>query len=125
MRAAAYAPVLAREFPGALDTPASAMKAFGAALQSFLTSDTMSPFTSKFDDYLRGKAQLSPLEMQGLAAFENRAKGACKSCHMMYEHSNRPESSLFTNYSYDAVGVPRNRAIAANADPRRFDLGSG
>lgn len=123
LRAAPYAADLAREFPGALETTAAAMKAFGEALQAFLTSETMSPFTSKFDDYLRGKAQLSPLETRGLAAFENRAKGACKSCHMMYEHSNRPESSLFTNYSYDAVGVPRNRAIAANDDPRRFDVG--
>ena len=99
------------------------MKALGEALQAFLTSETMSPFTSKFDDYLRGKAQLSPLEMKGLAAFENRAKGACNHCHLMYEHSNRPDSSLFTTYSYDAVGVPRNRAIAANADAKRYDLG--
>jgi cytochrome c peroxidase len=123
LRAAPYAADLAREFPGALGTPASAMKALGDALQAFLTSETMSPFTSKFDDFLRGKVQLSPLEMKGLAAFENRAKGACKNCHMMYERSNRPESSLFTNYSYDAVGVPRNHAIAANTDAKRFDLG--
>jgi cytochrome c peroxidase len=123
LRAAPYAADLAREFPGALEAPASAMKALGEALQAFLTSETMSPFTSKFDDYLRGKAQLSPLESKGLEAFKNRAGGACKNCHMMYEHSNRPELSLFTNYSYDAVGVPRNRAIAANADPRRYDLG--
>jgi cytochrome c peroxidase len=120
LHASPYAADLAREFPGALETPASAEKALGEALQAFLTSETMSPFTSKFDDFLRGKVQLSPLEMNGLTAFENRAKGACKNCHMMYEHSNRPESSLFTNYSYDAVGVPRNRAIAANAldEPR-------
>jgi len=123
LRASSYAADLAREFPGALESPASAMKALGEALQAFLTSETMSPFTSKFDDFLRGKVQLSPLEMKGLSAFENRAKGACKNCHMMYEHSNRPESSFFTNYSYDAVGVPRNRAIAANADARRYDLG--
>jgi cytochrome c peroxidase len=123
LRAAPYAADLAREFPGALETPASAMKALGEALQAFLTSETMSPFTSKFDDFLRGKAQLSPLEMKGLTAFVNRAKGACNHCHLMYEHSNRPESSLFTSYAYDAVGVPRNRAIAANADPSRYDLG--
>jgi cytochrome c peroxidase len=67
--------------------------------------------------------QLSPLEMKGLTAFESRAKGACNHCHLMYEHSTRPESSLFTTYAYDAVGVPRNRAIAANADPKRYDLG--
>jgi cytochrome c peroxidase len=123
LRAAPYAADLAREFPGALETPASAMKALGEALQAFLTSETMSPFTSKFDDFLRGKVQLSPLEMRGLTAFENRQKGACNHCHQMYPHSNRPESSLFTTYTYDAVGVPRNRAIAANADPKRYDLG--
>jgi cytochrome c peroxidase len=61
--------------------------------------------------------------MKGLTAFETRAKGACTHCHQMYEHSTRPESSLFTTYSYDAVGVPRNRAIAANADAKRYDLG--
>lgn len=123
LRASPYAADLAREFPGALENPASAMKALGEALHAFLTSETMSPFTSKFDDFLRGKAQLSPLEMKGLTAFENRAKGACSHCHQMYRHSNRPESSLFTTYAYDAVGVPRNRAIAANADAKRYDLG--
>jgi cytochrome c peroxidase len=123
LRASPYADDLVREFPGALDTPASAMKALGDAVQAFLTSETMSPFTSKFDDFLRGKAQLSPLEMKGLTAFETRTKGACNHCHQMYEHSNRPESSLFTTYTYDAVAVPRNRAIAANADPKRYDLG--
>ncbi|MGA7118769.1 MAG: cytochrome c peroxidase [Polyangiaceae bacterium] len=123
LRASPYAADLAREFPSALETPASAMKALGEALHAFLTSETMSPFTSKFDDFLRGKIQLSPLEMRGLTAFENRAKGACNHCHQMYAHSNRPESSRFTTYAYDAIGVPRNRAIAANADAKRYDLG--
>ena len=123
LRAAPYAADLAREYPGAFETPASAFKALGEALQAFLTSETMSPFTSKFDDFLRHEIQLSPLEMKGLTAFVSRAKGACNHCHLMYEHSTRPDSSLFTIYAYDAVGVPRNRAIAANADPRRYDLG--
>jgi cytochrome c peroxidase len=123
LRASPYAADLVREFPGALETPAAAMKSLGEALQAFLTSETMSPFTSKFDDFLRGKVQLSPLEMKGLTAFESRAKGACNHCHLMYPHSNRAESSLFTTYAYDAVGVPRNPAIAANADPKRYDLG--
>lgn len=123
LRAAPYSADLAREYPGALETPASAMKALGEALQAFLTSETMSPFTSKFDDFLRGKVQLSPVEMKGLKAFQNREKGACQHCHLMYESWNRPEGSLFTTYGYDAVAVPRNRAIAANADPERYDLG--
>jgi cytochrome c peroxidase len=123
LRAAPYASDLAREYPGSLGAPASALEALGAAVQAFLTSGPMSPFTSKFDDFLRHKTQLSPLEMKGLAAFEDRAKGACNQCHRMNGRSTRPESSLFTNYSYDAVGVPRNRALAANGDPKHYDLG--
>jgi cytochrome c peroxidase len=123
LRAAPYASSLTKEYPGALDTPASALKAFGDALQAFLTSDAMAPFTSKFDEYLRGKAQLTPLEMKGLRAFQNRQKGSCQHCHQMYESWNRPEGSLFTSYAFDAVGVPRNRALAANADPKHYDLG--
>ena len=123
LRAAPYATDLTREYPGALDTPTSAMKALGAALQAFLTSENMSPFTSKFDDFQRHKAQLSPLETRGLTLFENRRKGACAHCHLVNGQATRPESSLFTNYSFEAVGVPRNRAIAANADPKRYDLG--
>jgi cytochrome c peroxidase len=123
LRAAPYAADLAREYPGSLSAPASALQALAGALQAFLTSGAMAPFTSKFDDYLRRKAQLSPLEMKGLAAFEDRTKGACNQCHRMNGHSTRPESSLFTSYSYDAVGVPRNRVLAANDDPKHYDLG--
>ena len=30
---------------------------------------------------------------------------------------------MFTDYEYEALGVPRNPAIAADADPHYFDLG--
>ena len=30
---------------------------------------------------------------------------------------------MFTDYGYDTVAVPRNRALPSNRDPRRFDLG--
>jgi cytochrome c peroxidase len=123
LKKASYAPELSREFEGAFDNPAAAMRAIGEALQAFLTSDAMAPFSSKFDDFLRGRAQLSPLEMKGLKAFKNPEKGACNFCHVVYDTWNRPEGSLFTDYGYDAISVPRNRAVAANADPQRYDLG--
>lgn len=123
LRAATYAADLAREYPGSMGAPGSALHALGEAVQAFLTSGAMSPFTSRFDDFLRHRTQLSPLEMKGLAAFEDRTKGACNQCHRMNGHATRPESSLFTSYSYDAVGVPRNRTLAANADAKHYDLG--
>jgi cytochrome c peroxidase len=123
VRKAPYAADLAREFPGALDHPGTAVGAIGDALQAYLTSDAMAPFSSRFDDYLRGRVQLTPLEMRGMKTFRDPDKGACHFCHVVYDSWNRPAGSLFTNYGYDALSVPRNRAIAANADPARHDLG--
>jgi cytochrome c peroxidase len=120
LRAAEYAGAFSTEFPGALNTARRAMGALGAALQAYLTSDAMTPFTSKFDDYLRGTAQLSDLETRGLAAFKSPEKGACSGCHQFYESSKRSDRSLFTDFGYDAVAVPRNRSVPADADP---DLG--
>jgi len=34
-----------------------------------------------------------------------------------------PESSMFTDYGYDVVAVPRNDALPHNRYPKRFDLG--
>jgi cytochrome c peroxidase len=123
LRGAPYASALASEFPGALDTPAGAVRALGEALQAYLTSDAMAPFTSRFDDYLRGTAKLSPVEQRGLEAFKSAAKGNCASCHLFVESSKRTSRSMFTNYGYDGVGVPRNRDIPVNKDPAYHDLG--
>jgi cytochrome c peroxidase len=123
LRAAEYAGALATEFPKALDAPASAVRAVGDALQAYLTSDAMNPFTSRFDDYMRGTGMLSELEMRGLLAFKSPEKGACVACHRFVEKSMRTERSLFTDFGYDAVAVPRNRDIPANRDPAYSDLG--
>jgi cytochrome c peroxidase len=37
--------------------------------------------------------------------------------------SGNPRDSLFTDFTYYATGIPRNRAIPRNADPTFFDLG--
>jgi cytochrome c peroxidase len=123
VHAADYAGDLAAAFPGAFADPAATVHALGDALQAYLTSEAMAPFTSKFDDYLRHTAKLSDLEMRGLAAFKSAEKGACDGCHKFAERSTRVERSLFTDYGYDAVAVPRNPAIPGNRDPRYNDLG--
>jgi cytochrome c peroxidase len=83
----------------------------------------MAPFSSKYDDYLRHTATLTPLEMRGLGLFKNPDKGACSACHRFEDSSNRPSRSMFTNYGYDALAVPRNPGIPANSDPNYHDLG--
>jgi cytochrome c peroxidase len=39
------------------------------------------------------------------------------------DRSPDPSASLFTDYGFDAVAVPRNRALPATRDPNYFDLG--
>jgi len=123
LRSAPYAESFAREFPGGLDTASGAVGALGKALEAYLTSAVMAPFSSKYDDYLRHTATLTPLEMRGLQLFKNPDKGACDACHRFEDSSNRPSRSMFSNYGYDALAVPRNREIPANADPNYHDLG--
>jgi cytochrome c peroxidase len=123
LRSAPYADTVSREFPGALDTATGAVGALGKALEAYLTSAAMAPFRSKYDDYLRHKATLTALEMRGLKLFKDPDKGACDACHRFEDSSNRPSRSMFTDYGYDALAVPRNRDIPANFDPNYHDLG--
>lgn len=81
-----------------------------------------SPYDSKYDLYLHGKVALSEAEMRGLKLFEDPKKGNCAACHPDRPAGNgRPP--LFTDYQFEALGVPRNPEIQANADPHYFDLG--
>ena len=116
-----YADGLRAEFDGAFDTPERALDALGASVEAFLTSPTMAPFSSRFDAFVRGHGSLSPLEMRGMALFEDASKGNCAACHTMDAKSGVPERSLFTDFGYEAVGVPRNRRLALPV--RSFDLG--
>ena len=79
-------------------------------------------FDSRYDRYLAGKTKLSDVELRGLELFENPEKGNCAECH-----PNRPTKDglppLFTDFTYDNVGVARTARIPANADPSFFDLG--
>jgi cytochrome c peroxidase len=79
------------------------------------------PYTSRYDAYLRRQAALSPSEQRGLALYEDPKKGNCASCHPSAGyHGAFPQ---FTDFGYNALGVPRNRQIPANDDPAFHDLG--
>ena len=99
-----------------------AFKALLLALETYQeTPQEFYPYSSKFDAYLRGQAALSEQERRGLAAFNDPARGNCARCHPSAVRGGAfPQ---FTDFGYAAIGVPRNRAIPANAAPRYFDLG--
>jgi cytochrome c peroxidase len=124
LRTAPYAQAFQREFgPQVFDTTASAMAALGAAMESFLQSREMAPFSSRYDAWVQGKERFTAQESRGLKLFKNPDKGNCASCHKFNETSSNPARSLFTDFGFDAIGVPRNRAIPATRDARYFDTG--
>ncbi len=80
------------------------------------------PFDSKYDFFLAGKLRLDPAELRGLALFNRADKGNCAACH---PSGRGPDHSppMFTDFTYDSLGVPRNAEIPATADPEYRDMG--
>lgn len=80
------------------------------------------PYNSKYDRWLEGRAHLSQAELHGLRLFNDPDKANCAGCHL-----SKPGKDglppMFTDYQYEALGVPRNRKLAQNQDAKFFDLG--
>jgi cytochrome c peroxidase len=79
------------------------------------------PYTSKYDAFVAGKASLTAQELRGLALFNDPTKGNCAACHPSATVNGQP--AVFTDFTYDNLGVPRNDKIPANDDPDYYDLG--
>jgi cytochrome c peroxidase len=62
-------------------------------------------FSSKFDHWLKGEAQLTPQDERGLALFEG--KGQCVGCHTTAEPAPGVPP-LFTTFGFANIGTPRN-----------------
>jgi cytochrome c peroxidase len=107
----------------ALDDATSAYDRVAEAIAAYEGTSTFHPFSSRFDDFLRGEGALEDDEMRGLDLFSDPEKGNCISCHAGTVGSRNPEDWLFTDFTYDALGLPRNRALPDNTDPKHFDLG--
>ncbi len=109
--------------PDVLNDPQTTLDAIGETLEAYQQDPaTFFPYNSKFDAYLNGQAALTAQEARGLAAFEDKARGNCIECHKdkLLPNGGHPD---FTDFGFVALGVPRNQAIPANADPHYFDLG--
>ncbi len=89
-------------------TPADIDKNYdrvGRAIAVYEASHEMSPFSSKYDYFLQGKVQLTEEEQRGLALFNGKAN--CASCHTSTPGPN-DEPPLFTDFTYENVGIPKN-----------------
>jgi len=82
------------------DVPA-AYECIARSIAAYERSPEVSQFSSKYDAFLQGKAQLTDQEALGLELFNGKAM--CSACHI----SDGPQP-LFTDFTYDNLGVPRN-----------------
>ena len=71
----------------------------GRSIAAYERSSEVSQYTSKYDYWLKGQARLTGEELRGLQLFRGKAK--CAICHV---------EPLFTDFTYDNLGVPRNPA---------------
>jgi cytochrome c peroxidase len=124
LKRAAYADDLRKAFGTEIfDDSSKAYAAMLTALERFELDDpSLHPYNSKYDDYLDGKVKLTAQEQRGLDLFNDPKRGNCATCHLDRKGMNG-QHPLFTDYQFEALGVPRNPEIQANASDNYFDMG--
>lgn len=120
-----------------------------AAIGAYERTPHVSPYTSKFDGYLLGIADLTPEEFDGLCLFTGSSTGRpsgppfhkaaqCVACHLIGDYAG-DGPNVFSDFTYANIGVPRNEnnpfyqqtdacenPVGYNPDGENFvDLGLG
>ena len=88
------------------------------SIAEYEKSGEANPFSSKYDAYLAGGATLTDQEMWGLELFEGDAM--CAACHIS-EPGPNGEPPLFTDFTFDNLGIPKNPANPFYSMPRKWN----
>jgi cytochrome c peroxidase len=96
---------------------ASNYERIARSIAAYERSDEVNPFSSKYDYYLAGEVDLTPQEVLGLELFEGKAM--CSACHLSDPVDQDPP--LFTDFTYDNLGVPKNPANPFYNMPRKWN----
>jgi cytochrome c peroxidase len=133
LKALSYAELFYEVYgPDALSDPNTAYNNMADAIEAYEKTSEVNPFSSKYDHWLRGEAELSEEEMRGLKLFEVEDKGNCAACHPS-NISEEGSPPLFTDFTYDNLGTPKNPenpfyTLPAELNPDGFafvDIGLG
>lgn len=99
------------------------------AIAAFERSSIFNRFDSKFDAVMAGKATFTDKEAMGFDMFVREDKGNCAACHVV-DKVLMPGGDgvtlfppMFTDFTYDNIGVPRNTSIPGNP-PADIGLGA-
>jgi len=107
------------------------------SIAAFERSAEVNPFSSKFDAFWRAAQAkglnietidadnakdfknlgLTEREIQGLVQFNT--KGLCSQCHVLASVNGKPP--LFTDFTYDNIGVPKNPDLPFYGQPKNFN----
>lgn len=118
-----HAPRLVEVFgQGVCDDLVRGYNAVAQAIAAYEMSDEVNPFSSKYDHFLRDPVRypLSAQERLGLELFEREDKGNCAACHPS-QPGPLGEPPLFTDFTYDNLGIPRNPANPWYGMPKPFN----
>ncbi len=113
------------EVAGRID---AAFAAIALSLAAFEASPEVDRFSSTFDRWVAGEAELTPQEALGAEVFAG--KGLCAECHVMGPGPHG-EPALLTDFTYDNLGVPKNPDLPWYGSPENpegsewVDLGLG
>jgi cytochrome c peroxidase len=88
------------------------------SIAGYEASAEVTPFTSKFDAVLAGKAQFTPQEQVGYDLF--RGKAQCNACH---RDGGPGEDPLFTDFTASNIGTPPNPRLPYYVENRPDALG--
>ncbi len=80
-------------------------KKVGLSVADYEASSEVNQYASKFDYYLAGLVDLTKEEKTGFNLF--KSKGKCANCHVL-DPGPDGEPPLFTDFTFDNLGVPRN-----------------
>ena len=100
--------------------PANVAKAYdyvGLSIAAYEASSEVNAFSSKYDLTFMGMAKLTKEEQRGFALFQG--KGKCKLCHLS------GKEALFTDFTFDNLGLPQNPENPAGVAPDFVDPGLG
>jgi cytochrome c peroxidase len=96
------------------------------AIAAFEKSPVFNKFNAKYDYVLAKKTHLKPIEQLGLNLFNGKAK--CSACHistLSNDDKGQLLPPLFTDFTYDNIGLPRNLDIPSQPAPNQGLGGRG
>jgi cytochrome c peroxidase len=120
-----------------LEDADSAYERIARAISAYERTSEVNPYNSKFDDFWRNAVQagkeveeiddsnwetflglgLEDHEVKGLMLFTK--KGLCAECHVLESEDGNPP--VFTDFTYDNLGAPRNPDNPFYAQEKKFN----